>query len=179
MSQASAKKRPFLSPRAQVILGLSVILFFVVISFFLPPEGDSTTTTGDSIVTPTVSITNLVGTLTVNRSVDLQGVHITVTNVQEAKAFSNDRKRAGNYTVRVNVHTSNSGQTPIGLDYASQIRLLLPNGQVILPKYLTVPPVVLPNRQQNGSFDFPVPTQVDLSSLVLRLGNSETVVFAG
>jgi len=160
-------------------VGLSVILFFVVISFFLPPEGDSTTTTGDSIVTPTVSITNLVGTLMVNRSADLQGVHITVTKVQEAKAFSNDRKPAGNYTVRVNVHTSNTGQAPIGINYATQIRLLLPDGQVIVPKYLAVPPVVLPNHQQDGFFDFPVLTQVDLSSLVLRLGSSQIIAFAG
>ncbi len=177
MSQIQTK-RPLLSRRAKVILALAIILFFVVLSFFAPPEGDSNNVTGDSPVTPTVSITNPVGTLTVNRGVVLNGVHITVTQVQEAAAFSNDHKRGGTYTVRVYVHALNGGLAPVGIDYASQVHLLLPNGQVIAPKYVAVAPVLLPNEQQDGFFDFPVTAQVDLSSLVLRLGNETTVAFA-
>lgn len=178
MPQVQTKRR-LLSPRAKIILALGIIIFLVVLSFFLPPEGgDSSNVTGDSAVTPTVSITNPLGTLTVNRSVDFAGVHITVTQVQEATAFSNDRKRAGKYTVRVNVHTVNGGQNSIGIEYAAQVRLLLPDGEAIMPKFVTVAPVALPNQKKDGFFDFPVATQVDLSSLMLRLGASTLVAFA-
>lgn len=170
-------KRPLLSHRAKIILALGIILFFVVLSFFLPSEGDSDNVTGDSAVTPTVSITNPVETLTVNRAADVNGIHMTVTHVQEAAAFSDDRKHGGKYTVRVNVHTLNSGQAPVGIDYSSQVRLILPGGQVIAPKYITIAPVALPNQQQDGFFDFPVTSQVDLPSLALRLDNKTTVAF--
>ncbi len=172
-------KRPLLSHRAKVILALAVIFILVVLSFFAPPEGDSNNVTGDLAVTPTVSIVHPVGTLIVNHSAVLSGVQITVTQVQEAVAFSNDRKHGGTFTVRVYVRTLNGGQTPVGIDYSSQIRLLLPGGQVIAPKYVTVAPVSLPNQKQDGYFDFPVPSQIDLSSLMLRLGNEAMVAFAG
>ena len=171
-------KHPLLSRRAKVILALAIIAGAVVISFFLPPEGDANNVTGDLAVTPTVAVTNPVGTLTVNRGALLSGIQITITQVQEAKAFSNDHKRAGVYTVRVNVQTLNSGQTAIGVDYASQVRLVLPDGQVIFPKLISVAPVSLPNQKQDGFFDFPVATQLDLSSLVLRLGTTATVAFS-
>lgn len=178
MSQERTKRR-LLSPRAKIFLAIGIILFLVVlVVFFLPPEGgDSSNVTGDSAVTPTVSITNPVGMLTVNRGADFNGVHITVTDVQEATAFSNDRKHAGKYTVRVYVHTVNGGQAPVGIEYATQMRLLLPDGEVVAPKFVTVSPVVLPNGKQDGFFDFPVMTQVDLPLLVLRLGSSTTVAF--
>lgn len=172
-------KRPLLSHRAKVILALAVIFILVVLSFFAPPEGDSNNVTGDLAITPTVSIIHPVGTLIVNHSAVLSGVQITVTQVQEALAFSNDRKHGGTFTVRVYVRTLNDGHMPVGIDYSAQIRLLLPGGQVIAPKYVTVAPVSLPNQKQDGYFDFPVPSQVDLSSLMLRLGNEAMVAFAG
>jgi hypothetical protein len=172
-------KRPLLSRRAKIILALAVIAIAVIASFFAPPEGDSNNVTGDQAVTPTVSIVNPVGSLMVNRSGVLSGVQVTVTQVQEAKAFSNDRKLVGAYTVRVYVHTLNSGQAPAGVDYASQVRLVLSDGQVIVPKYIAVAPVLLPNQKQDGFFDFPVASRVDLSTLMLRLGTGTTVAFAG
>ncbi len=172
-------KRPLLSRRAKIILALAIIAIAVVASFFAPSEGESNNVTGDSPITPTVSVINPVGSLTVNRSAMLSGVQVTVTQVQEARAFSNDRKRAGVFTVRVNVRTLNGGNAPIGVDYASQVRLLLPDGQVVAPKYISVAPVALPNQKLDGFFDFPVATQVDLSSLTLRLGNEATLAFVG
>ena len=103
-------KRPFLSHRAKVILALAVISIFVVLAFFLPSEGDSNNITGDSATTPTFTITHLVATLTVSRSVELSSVHFTVTQVQEAAAFSNDRKHGGTYTVRVYIQALNRGE---------------------------------------------------------------------
>jgi hypothetical protein len=172
-------KRPFLSHRAKVIAALAVISIFVVLAFFLPPEGDSSNITGDSAVTPTVSITHLVATLTVNRGADLSSVRVTVTQVQEAAAFSNDRKHTGTYTVRVYIQALNGGQAPVGIDYPAQVRLLLPGGRAISPKYIAVAPVMLPNQKQDGFFDFPLSGQLDLSSLALRLDSNTIVTFGG
>src|SRR5262249_32343501 len=169
------KKRPFLSRRAKVIAALAVISFFVVLAFFLPSEGDSNNITGDSAITPTVSITNLVATLIVNRSADLNGVRVTIRQVQEAAAFSNDPKHAGIYTVRVYIQAFNRGQAPVGIDYPAQVRLLLPGGRAVTPKYIAVAPVMLPNQKREGFIDFPVSSQLDLSSLALRL-DSNTMV---
>ena len=173
------KKRPFLSRRAKVVAALAVISFFVVLAFFLPSEGDSNNVTGDTAITPTVSITHLVATLTVNRSAIMNSVHITIQQVQEATAFSNDRKHVGTYTVRVYIQALNDGQDPVGIDYPAQIRLLLPGGQAVTPKYIAVAPVMLPNQKQEGFFDFPVSSQIDLSSLTLRLDSNTMVAFAG
>ena len=172
-------KRPFLSHRAKVILALAVISIFVVLAFFLPSEGDSNNITGDSATTPTVTITHLVAALTVNRSADLNNVHFTVTQVQEAAAFSNDHKHMGAYTVRVYIQALNRGQAPVGIDYPAQVRLLLPGGQAITPKYIAVAPVMLPKQRQDGFFDFPLSGQLDLSSLALRLDSNAMVTFAG
>ncbi len=178
MSQVKIK-RPLLSPRAKVILALAVISLFVVLAFFLPSEGDSNNVTGDSAITPSVSITHLAATLSVNRSADLNSVHFTVTQVQEAAAFSNDRKHVGTYTVRVYIQALNDGQAPVGINYPAQVRLLLPGGQAIAPKYITVAPVMLPNQKRDGFFDFPVSSRLDLSSLALRLESNTMVAFAG
>ena len=173
------KKRPFLSRRAKVIAALAVISIFVVLAFFLPSEGDSNNVTGDSAITPTVSITNLVATLSVNRSADLNSVRVTIKQVQEAAAFSNDRKHAGTYTVRVYIRALNRGQAAVGMDYPAQVRLLLPGGQAVTPKYVGLAPVMLPNQEREGFFDFPVSSRLDLSSLTLRLDSNTMVAFAG
>src|SRR5215469_16757427 len=172
-------KRPFLSHRAKVILALAVISIFVVLAFFLPSEGDSNNITGDSATTPTVTITHLVCRLLLENKNNLNSVRFTVTQVQEAAAFSNDRKHAGTYTVRVYIQALNRGQAPIGIDYPAQVRLLLSSGQVITPKYIDVTPVMLPRQKQDGFFDFPLPGQLDLSSLALRLDSNTMVTFAG
>src|SRR2546421_4548900 len=178
MSQVKIK-RPVLSHRTKVILALAVISFFVVLAFFLPSEGDSNNVTGDSAITPTVAITDLVATLTVNRSADLNSVRVTIKQVQEAAAFSNDRKHAGIYTVRVYIQALNRGQAPVGIDYPAQVRLLLPGGQAVTAKYIAVAPVMLPNQKREGFFDFPVSSRLDLSSLALRLDSNTIVAFAG
>jgi hypothetical protein len=178
MSQPPNKKRPRLSPRARVVLALAIIAFFVVLSFFLPHEQDSSTLVGDATA-PSVTVTNLVSTLTVNRSVDFNNVHLTVTKVSQAAAFSDDPKHAGVFTVRVEMQAkSESGnQSPIGMNYPSLVRLLLPDGQAIAPKLISLAPVVLPTQVQSGYVDFPVNAQVDLSSLMLRLGSEKIIAF--
>ncbi len=179
MSEPPNHKRLRLSRRVWVILAIAIIAFAVVLSFFLPHEQDSSTLVGDA-TTPSVTVTNLVSTLTVNRSVDFNNVHLTVTRVSQATAFSDDPKHAGALTVRVEMQakSESSNQAPIGMNYPSLVRLLLPDGQAISPKLVSLAPLVLPTQVQSGYFDFPVNAQVDLSSLMLRLGNETVIAFS-
>ncbi|HXX78073.1 MAG TPA: hypothetical protein VEI53_06270, partial [Ktedonobacteraceae bacterium] len=136
MSETRHKKRINLSPRARVIVALAVIaLMVLVVVFLFPRERDSTIVVGDT-VGPTVTATNFVGTLVVNRSFDFNNVHYTVARVTQASAFSDDHKLAGVYTVRVDVqaNSDSSLQNPIGINYPSLVRLILPDGQSISPK---------------------------------------------
>ncbi len=166
-------------PVVQVILSILVLLIAFVIIYNGPKEPDPNI----GLIpdpSPTVAITNSVGSLTVGRSIEYKGVQITVTQVQEAGKFSDDRKQAGTYTVRLNIHTqaTEKVQEPLGIDYVSLVSLVLPNGEAITPKYITLPPLLFPQETKDGFIDFPVATQVPLSSLVFHMG-SETLSFTG
>ncbi len=180
MSQTENKKRINFSPRARVILALAAIaLLVLIVVVFFPRERDSTIVIGDT-VGPTVTATNFVGTLVVNRSFDYNNVHYTVARVTQASAFSDDHKPAGVYTVRVDMlaHSNSSLQNPMGINYPSLVRLVLPDGQSISPKLVLLAPLFLPGGSQSGFFDFPVNTQVVLSTLALKMGNETTVAFS-
>ena len=174
------KKRVNLSPRARVIAALATIaLLVIIVVFFFPRERDSTIVIGDT-VGPTVTASNFVGTLVVNRSFDYNNVHYTVARVTQASAFSDDHKPAGVYTVRIDVQASSDSslQRPIGINYPSLVRLVLPDGQSISPKLVSLAPLFLPGGSQSGFFDFPVNTQVVLSTLALKMGNETTIAFS-
>jgi hypothetical protein len=180
MSQTQKKKHINLSPRARVIAALAVIaLLVIVVVFLFPHEQDSTIVIGDT-VGPAVTATNFVGTLVVNRSFDYNNVHYTVARVTQASAFSDDHKPAGIYTVRVDMlaHSDSSLQNPIGINYPSLVRLVLPGGQSISPKLVSLAPLFLPGGSQSGFFDFPVNSQLVLSTLVLKMGNETSVAFS-
>lgn len=180
MSQPQNKKRMHLSSRTRVILAIAAIAFVVIIVVvFFPREQDSTIVIGDT-VGPTVTATNFIDTLVVNRSFIYNDVHYTVARVSQAAAFSDDLKRAGTYTVRVNMlaHSDTNLQNPIGINYPALVRLVLPDGQTISPKLVSLAPLFLPGGSQSGFFDFPVNTQVVLSTLVLKVGNGTTVAFS-
>jgi hypothetical protein len=168
------------SSRARVILALVIIGIAVVVSFFLPKETDPNIGLTNDSVPPTVGITHPVSTLSVNRGFDFHDVHLLVTHVEEAGAFSDDRRPSGAYTVRVhvNVQPGSQIQSPQGIKYASLVRLLLPDGQQISPKLINLPPLVFPGQANSGYFDFPVAAQVSLSDLTLSLGNGSAVVFS-
>src|SRR5260370_41528824 len=119
MSEPKNKKRIYLSPRARVILALAVIaLLVIIVVFFFPRERDSTIVVGDT-VGPTVTATNFVGSVLVNRSFDYNNVHYTVARVSQASAFSDDHKPAGLYTLRIDVQASSDSnlQNPVGINY--------------------------------------------------------------
>src|SRR5260370_5236558 len=103
MSQTKNKKRFNFSPRARVIAALAGIALMVIIVIFLfPRERDSTIVIGE-IIGPTVTATNFVGTLIVNRIFDYNNVHYTVAKVTQASAFSDDHKPTVLYTVRIDM----------------------------------------------------------------------------
>ena len=133
MSQSKNKKHFNFSPRTRIIAALAGIAFMViVVVFFFPRERDSTIVIGDT-VGPTVTATNFVGTLAVNRSFDYNHVHYIIERVTQASAFSDDHKPEGVYTVRIDVQASSDSnlQNPIGINYPSIVRLVLPDGQSI------------------------------------------------
>ncbi|HEU5228778.1 MAG TPA: hypothetical protein VFU49_13260 [Ktedonobacteraceae bacterium] len=170
-----AQKRPFLSPRARVILGISVIAVLVVLSFFAPPEGDTNNVTGDPVAVPTVTITHLIETVNMQRTVTVDGVQISVTKAMLASQFSDDRKRAGTYTVRVLIQTAYNGQAPLGISYDSLIRLQMADGTVIVPKLMSIQPVEIPGRSQTGFVDFPLAAQMPLADLKVSFGSDVAV----
>jgi len=176
----STVKRLLKIPAVRVILAIAFISIAVVLSFFLPKEQDPNIGLTTDTVPPTVGITNPIGSIVVNRSVVYKDITIMVTKAEEAGAFSDDRKRAGTYTVRVHVHVQpgDTIQSPVGVDFASLVLLVLPDGQVISPKLVTTLPIVFPKQAKDGFFDFPVPTQESLSSLTLRVGSEASVAFS-
>ena len=173
------KNRPWLSHRTKVIIALVIIGIAVVLAFFAPPEGDSTNITADTIPA-TLTVTNLVGSLTVNRGADYNHVRITVVNALQASKFSDDHKRNGIYTIRVDLtaQTDKGQQSPAGIDFSTIARLQLANGQLIAPKLVNMSPDVLPNQTFTGFIDFPVDSPVNLSNLALRLSSNVSVPFS-
>lgn len=178
-SPGPVKKRPRLSHRAKIALALIIIGIAVVAAFFGPSENSSTNVTGDSLPA-TITVTNLVSTMAVNRGVDYNNARITVTNVLQASKFSDDRKPGGAYSIRVQLTARvNSGQqTPIGIDFSTITRLQLADGQRIAPKLVSISPNILPGRTIIGFMDFPVAAPIALAGLTLRLGSSSSVSFA-
>ena len=166
-----------LSPRMRTILAIAVIAVAVVLAFHGPTEGEVDNVSGDPdpAFVPTIGITNQVDSLTLNKSVDVKGLQLGVLQATEAKKFSDDRKLAGTYTVRVMMSTKNTSSNPIGVQFDSYIKLVLANGQVIAPKYMSLVPLTLPNSSNEGYADFPLTTQVPLSSLTLQFGNDATI----
>ena len=178
-AQGPVKKRPRLSHRTKIVLALVIIGIAVVLAFIAPSEGDSNNITGDAIP-GTLTVTNLVGSITVNRGADYNHVHVTVGNVLQASKLSDDRKRSGVYTIRVHLtaQTDKGQQSPVGIDFSTIARLQLADGQLIAPKLVNMSPNVLPNQTYTGFIDFPVNSPVSLSNLTLQLGSSSPVPFS-
>lgn len=163
----------------RVIMAIVFVAIAIAVSFSLPKEQDPNIGLTNDPAIPTVGITRPVSSMVVNRSVVYKDMTIMVTKVEEAGAFSDDRKPAGLYTVRVNVHIQpgDTIQAPVGIDFATLVRLVLPNGQVLSPKLVTMLPIVFPKQAKDGFFDFAVSTQVPLSPLSLQVGSDASVAF--
>jgi hypothetical protein len=167
------------SSRVRVGLALVIIAIAVIVSFFLPKEQDPNIGLSSDSVTPTVGVTHPVATLAVNHATAFRDIHLTVTNVEEASAFSDDLKPSGAYTVRVYVHVQPGAslKAPQGITYPTLVRLVLPDGRKVAPKLIALPPVVFPGQASDGYFDFAMASQIPLSALTLSLGDEAAVGF--
>jgi hypothetical protein len=164
-----------------VTLGLVLLLTFgflglVMLYSHLPRASVSTNTSSD-LVTPTVGATNLVSTLNINHTATVSGLEITVQQARQATSFSDLRKHDSPYIVRVYVQVKNNGQTAVGIPFASQVKLLLPDGETVKPQLVTVAPTTMPDTTETGYLDFPVQNTVSLSQLALWFDNNTTVSF--
>ncbi len=175
----TTQKRPLLSRRGRVILALVIILGVTVLGLLYgPQDGDNENTTGDvPLGEGTLQITNLVDTVTINRSLEVNGVHMAFTKAMLASAYSDDMKPGGTYTVRVVAQTTYHGRQPVGINYYSLAHLKLPDGSVISTKLISLPADQLPNSPQTGFFDFAVANKVSLSKLTLLFGNQPPIAF--
>lgn len=172
-----------LSPIQRTILGLVIIALVTVVGVIYGPHyDDSNTTTGDAPPT-TVTVTGLTSSLVVNRSVVYKGVTITVTNVAQARSFSDDGKSQyahTRYVLRVYLHVQapKSQQGALGIDYPNLVRLILNDGAQLHSGMVHLSPDMLPGQDQSGFMDFWVNTEQKLSSLTFTLGGN-AVAFGG
>jgi hypothetical protein len=57
---------------------------------------------------------------------------------------------------------------PLGYPFAENVHLLLPDGTQVATKLISVRASSLPDQEQSGFLDFPVPAPVELSQLRLQ-----------
>jgi hypothetical protein len=152
---------------------IGVIILFMLYSHL--PRANANNGTFSDAVTPVPAMTNPVGSVTLNRAVTVDGVNLTIQQVQQAGNFSDLRKHTSPYTLRIYLQAHNGGQEPIGINFSSSARLLLPDGNVVAPKLISVSPVTMPKATQAGYLDFPLQNAVPISELVLRFDNNTNV----
>lgn len=127
--------------------------------------------------TETVVVTNPLDSVAINRQLDFQGVHLTIKMAELAEKFSDDKNRQGKYTLRVEVDAINKGKDVIGLSYADTVFLVLPDGQKVHTKRMSVTPAAMPGVLQSGFFDYPLATQVDVTKLKLAFSDGTVIPF--
>ncbi len=170
-----------LSPRTRTILGVIIILVITLIAVrYAPPEGEANNATGDLPETPTVVTTNQLSALPIQQAVDLGGIHVSINRAVLASRFSDDRHTAkfGTYTLRVLVDTHNTTSNVLGYPFEANVHLILPDGQIVSTKLISVNASSLPQQAQSGFFDFPLQQSVALEQLKLQFAgdNNNTVV---
>jgi len=159
--------RYFSSPRVRTALGAAIILLITILAvLYAPPEGEANNVSGDLPPgTPTVVVTNQLDSIAINRAIEFRGVNIAIKEAKLATKFSDDRKRDGKYTLRVEVDAINKGNSVVGVDYASLVYLVMPDGKKVPTKLISIQADALPGQLQSGFFDFPLSAPVSLSDL--------------
>ena len=161
-----------------MILGALIILAITILAvLYAPPEGEANNVTGDLPETPTVVAINELSVLPIQQSITLGGLQISIKRATLASSFSDDLKRAGTYTLRVLVDTQNKTNSAVGYPFADNVHLLLPNGQSVDTKLISVMAASLPQQAQSGYFDFPIAQPIPLNQLALQFaGNNNTPI---
>jgi len=164
-----------LSPRTKTLLGVLIILVITIIAvLYAPPEGEANNVTGDLPQTPTVVTVNQISDISMQQSIDLAGLHVSITRAMLASHFSDDRKRAGTYTLRVLIDTHNTTSNPVGYPFDVNVHLILPDGQTVPTKLISIMAASLPQQAQNGYLDFPLQQPVALDQLKLQFANDNS-----
>jgi hypothetical protein len=159
--------RRFFTPRVRIGLGAVIILLITILAvLYAPPEGESNNVSGDlPLGTPTVVVINQLDLVAINHTIEFKGVQITVKDAILATSFSDDHKRKGKYTLRIEANAINKGKSVVGVAYESLVYLVLPDGEKVLTKLISIKADALPGQLQSGFFDFPLATPVSLSDL--------------
>jgi hypothetical protein len=175
--ESSTAMQRFSSPRVRIALGAAIVLLITILAvLYAPPEGQSNNVSGDLPPgTPTIVVTNQLASAAINRNIEFQDVSIAIENATLAKTFSDDRKRNGIYTLRVEANAINKGNAVLGVNYASLVYLVLPNGQKVPTKLISIAADALPGQLQSGFFDFPLSTPVPLADLKIEFEGGPVV----
>ncbi len=169
--------RRFSSPRVRIALGVAIVLLITILAVrYAPPEGESNNASGDSpLGTPTIVVTNQLDSIAINRDIEFKGVHIAIKDATLAAKFSDDHKRNGNYTLRVEVNAINQGNSVLGIDYASLVYLVMLDGKKVPTKLISIKADALPGQLQRGFFDFALSTPAPLSDLKVHFEGGPVV----
>ncbi len=169
--------RRFFSPRVRIALGAAIILLITILAVrYAPPEGESNNASGDlPLGTPTIVVTKQLDSIAINRDIEFKGVHIAIKDAILATKFSDDHKRNGNYTLRVEVDAINKENSVLGVDYASLVYLVMPDGKKVSTKLISIKADALPGQLQSGFFDFALSTPASLSALKVNFEGGPAV----
>ena len=169
--------RHFFTPQVRIALGAAIILLITILAvLYAPPEGESNNVSGDlPLGTPTIVVMNRLDSVAVNRTIEFKGVHITIKDATLATKFSDDRKRSGKYTLRVKADAINKGKSVLGVAYESLVYLVMPGGERVSTKLISIKADALPGQLQSGFFDFPLSMPVSLSDLKIMFEGGPVV----
>jgi hypothetical protein len=161
----------------RIALGAAIVLLITILAvLYAPPEGESNNASGDiPSGTPAIVVINQLGSVTINRDIEFQDVHISIKNVILAKKFSDNHKSDGNYTVRINADAIDKSNSVLRVNYASLVYLVVPDGEKVPTKLISIKADALPGQLQSGFFDFPLSTPVSLSDLKLNFQGGPVV----
>lgn len=159
--------RRFLTPRVRIALGAAIILLITILAvLYAPPEGESNNVSGDlPLGTPTIIVLNQRDSVAINRAIEFKGVHIAIKDAILATKFSDDHKRNGTYTLRIDANAINKSNSVVGIAYESLVYLVMPSGEKMPTKLISIKADALPGQLQSGFFDFPLSAPVSLSDL--------------
>jgi hypothetical protein len=169
------KKRTRISPRTWTIIAIIVIIIATIVVIISGPDEEEHDSLFGNDSQPTVVVKNLVNSQNIDQRITYNGMQLVFTNVSQASSFSDDRHSdyVKGYTVRVLVQATNPSTQIIGTDYSSLVSLRLPSGASVKPELISINAESMPGKTQDGYFDFAVTEKVDLSTLIVTIGDTQ------
>ena len=107
-----------------------------------------------------------------------RGADITIISTQQAAGFQDDPNTASDGMVRLKLLANNATTTAITWDYSSAAALLVPGKGVVAPVYGQFLVNLAPGASRTNTLDFPVPSNLAVSQLALRLGSANEAQLA-